>query len=119
MGDSNDRAGLKAMLALIASEAGLAQEQCATITNYLDLASGAVEALAANQQSAGALAVAAVGSDSDLPDSATNMVQMTSRLGELVNDIRAAVENGQAQTASCARTARRVATEANTYAQSF
>jgi hypothetical protein len=119
MGDSNDRAGLKGMLALIASEAGLAQEQCATITNHLDLATGAIEALAAHQQSAGALAIAAVGSDDDLPQSARDMLQMVSRLGEMIGELRAAVTAGQESSGSCARTAGRVASEANEYARSF
>lgn len=119
MSGDNDRSGLKGMLALIASEAGLAQEQAAMITENLESALGLIEAMASHQQSAGALAVAAVGSDSDLPESARNMVESASRLGEVITDLRATVQNATEFNNSASRTAGRMATEANKYAASF
>jgi hypothetical protein len=115
----NDRSDLKGMLALIAAEAGLAQETAAMITEHLEATLGLIEKMAAHQQSAGALAIAAVGSDNDLPESAQNMVEAASRLGEIINDLRAATQNASDFNSSASRTAGRVAREANNYAVSF
>lgn len=115
----NDRSGLKGMLALIAAEAGLAQEQAAMITENLETSLGLIENMAAHQQAAGALAITAVGSDGDLPESARNMIELASRLGEIVNDLRGVVQSATELNNSASRTAGRVAREANDYAASF
>jgi hypothetical protein len=88
MSDNDLRAQLIALTTLAIEGFGQEQEQCAALTAIVEENLGSIrEAFSEKQKATHTLALAAVGSRSDIPESASSMIGASSSVGAMVTEI--------------------------------
>jgi uncharacterized membrane protein YqiK len=113
---SSSRADLKGILASAVQAAGEAQAACSIVTNGLDIIDRAIESLAEQQQVAAAMTIAAIGADSEgAPSEAQQMLTASSRLGELIIDLREGAALLRMRSESAHRIAGHIAANGTAY----
>lgn len=116
---NSSRAETKAMLAAAAQAGTEIQSGVTVVTEELDMIDAALAGIADNQQIAGAMMVAAIGTDGDAPEEAVSALGSASRVGELLNEMRDAVALLRMKSEGMDRVAGRIHRGATEYSDSF